>query len=274
MSKHERVIQELDKLTDLCFTISAIVRKDEEFEEEAAKLSTSTLSAETSAYVPVGRESSTQSDQGSDHSDSDSVSSSDQESVLSDSVAADWESVPNLSFLSISENPQPTFSQVVGCSKSVYPFSRVAKSYSFGSESSMANVAGLNYATCTAAQFDAYWQTLTEPQRAVVEQHALNTGSDAVKLAVLLKRDNRKTVEMAALRGQLTAAQQLAQQATVTAATARAATASPPPKWENKEKDVKIRQWIPLVEEYFRGSTANDYLRNASSYLIGKPRSY
>ena len=37
---------------------------------------------------------------------------------------------------------------------------------------------------------------------------------------------------------------------------------------------MNIRQWLPLVEEYLRDTPADQYLRMASSYLNGKPRSY
>ena len=259
--RRERIASTLDRITDLCFVISDLALEDEGKE---AKPSSSTLSAAASVFTPGCKETSTPRSQGSPPS-----------GFLSD----DWESIPDLSVLSLSDTP-PTFSQVVGCgSQSVYvtPLSGVARSQSVDSVGSMAAPApppAPNYATCTAAAFDTYWQNLTEPQRVVAEQNAFANGNDSVKIAVLIKRDNRKTVELGQVRNQLTAAQQLAQQATVTAATARAATANPPPKFENKEKDLKIRQWIPLVEEYFRGSTNADYLRNASSFLAGKPRSY
>lgn len=86
-------------------------------------------------------------------------------------------------------------------------------------------------------------------------QSASTTGSDSIKIAVLIfNRDNWRTVALGQVRFQLTAAQQVAPQSIVIAATARAATASPT-KFENKEKDLRIRRRISLGEESFRDHT-------------------
>ena len=258
--RQERIASSLDRITDLCFTISELALE----EEKEAKPSSSTLSAAASVFVPAKEETSTPADQGSDLSDSDSD---------------DWESVPELSSLSLGDTP-PTFSQVVGCgSQSVYvtPVSKVARArpLSVVATEMAAVPPAPDYANISGAQFDTYWATLPDDNARInAEGAALTHGNPEVKLAVLMKRDTRNTARLGGMAVQLAAAQAVAQQAQQTAATARAAAASPPPKWENKEKDVKIRQWIPLVEEYFRGSADADYLRNASSFLIGKPRSY
>ena len=69
----------------------------------------------------------------------------------------------------------------------------------------------------------------------------------------------------------LAAAQQAQQAAQVAVAAPRL---SPPPKFENKEKDLKIQQWLPMLDVYMAGTPNNQYFRMASSYLGGKPRSY
>jgi hypothetical protein len=49
---------------------------------------------------------------------------------------------------------------------------------------------------------------------------------------------------------------------------------APPPKFENKDKDLEIRKWLPVIEEHYEGCPPEDYLRLASSHLYGKPRSF
>ena len=145
----------------------------------------------------------------------------------------------------------------------------------------------------TVAQFEAGWnQCTTDAARIAYENNALQHGIADVKVAALVHRDQRQTAAMQNMQTQLTAAQQAAiaaQQAAATAAAAAAAAppapavpmavdaaakASPPAKFENKEKDLKIREWIPVVEDYLRNAPNAEYLRMASSYLSGKPRSY
>jgi hypothetical protein len=48
----------------------------------------------------------------------------------------------------------------------------------------------------------------------------------------------------------------------------------PMPRYENKDKDMEILKWLPVVEDYARNCPAGDYLRIVSSFLHGKPRSY
>jgi hypothetical protein len=49
---------------------------------------------------------------------------------------------------------------------------------------------------------------------------------------------------------------------------------APPPKFENKDKDLESRKWLPVIEEHYEGCPSEDYLRLASSHLSGKPRSF
>ena len=208
-----------------------------------------------------------------------------------------------LSLPSVSRDTPPTFSQVVGSSQSVFvtPVRRVVRAQSVDSVTSGVGMAGRgdggrgpgvsggrgvgpaagpaaapavppapNYATCTAAQFDAYWLALGHDAQVIRENNALANGSDAIKVAALLKRDARREQRVNTVVGHMQNAQAMANAAIAV----NAARQAPPAKFEHKEKDPDIRQWIPLVEDYLRLTAAADYLSYASSYLAGKPRVY
>jgi hypothetical protein len=49
---------------------------------------------------------------------------------------------------------------------------------------------------------------------------------------------------------------------------------APPSKFENKEKEASIRQWLPDLELYLANIPNANYLQFAASYLGGKPRVY
>ena len=94
MSKKERIASSLDRITDLCFTISELAI-GESSEGEAAKPSTSTLSPEAAVFNPASKG---------------------KEKVLEEDEECfdrewDWESVPDLP--SESDVP-PSYSQVAG----------------------------------------------------------------------------------------------------------------------------------------------------------------
>jgi hypothetical protein len=38
---------------------------------------------------------------------------------------------------------------------------------------------------------------------------------------------------------------------------------APPPKFENKDKDLEIKKWLPIIEEHYEGCRPEDYLRLA-----------
>ena len=267
MSKKERLASSLDRLSDLCFTISELVI-GEDSEGEVAKPSSSSLRPEAAVFKPAKKER-VSGDQGS-----------------KSAISEDWESVPELPSASV--DTPPTFSQVLGSSSQkvfVTPVRRVVRATSVDSAESgvtMAAVPGAaaaagaippppNFATCTVAQFEQYWAALgTEGAQIAAETIALATGSAPVKVAVLTHRDARNNARIARFNNQLGAAQ-----AQIVAANAQAAArASPPSKFENKESGPTIRQWLPLVEEYLAATPNNEYIRIASSYLAGKPRSY
>ena len=272
MSKKERLATSLEQLSDLCFTISGLVIEDSSEGGEVSTPSSSTLSPAAPVFKPAGKETSTPVNKGSLLSDSESLE--------------DWESVPELP--SVSRDTPPTFSQVVGSSQSVLvtPVRRVVRAASVDSVTSGVGMAGRgagaapgviippppapDYATCTAAQFETYWTSLAEDQQQIAENNAVAAGNDAVKVAALLHRDTRRERRVNAMSVQMRNAQ-----ATANAAIAvNAARQSPPAKFEHKEKDPDIRQWIPLVEQYLRTTPVADYLAYASSYLAGKPRVY
>jgi hypothetical protein len=65
-----------------------------------------------------------------------------------------------------------------------------------------------------------------------------------------------------------------AAQAVAAAAAASAFKPATPPRFENKDKDLDICKWIPIVEDYARTCADGDFLRIVNSFLHGKPRSY
>jgi hypothetical protein len=138
-----------------------------------------------------------------------------------------------------------------------------------------ANTALAFRAACNAAPNDNARQAL--------DQVALTHGTTAVRVEALLKRDERLQVDMAALQASLNvataavnAANANAQAAQAVAAAATASTFKPatPSRYENKDKDMKIGKWLPVVEDYTRTCNDGNYLRIVSSFLHGKPRSF
>lgn len=143
MSDDERLSSYLDRITDLCFSISELrLKKSSEGEVAKPSTSTSALSPEAPAFTPKGKE---------------QVSGS-QESKSA--VSEDWESVPVLPSESVSL--APSYSQVVGSSSQqvfVTPVRRVVRAQSTDTAESGVTMAALpaipNFATCTVAAFEA-----------------------------------------------------------------------------------------------------------------------
>ena len=271
MSKKERLVASLDRITDLCFTISEL-GIGEGSDEEDARPPSSSLSAGAPGFTPARKGlPSTSGIQGS---------------LSSLTISDDWQSVPE--FPSVSEDTPPSFCQVVGGSQSVYvtPVRRTRAQSVDSVSSVMAAPQQPNWATCNAQQFNTYYDNLAgDPQRVIAETAAFQHGVDSVKIAAMLKRDQRRQNELNAAQQAAQQAQAAAQQAQQALAAAQAAQQaaqvavaaprlSPPPKFENKEKDLKIQQWLPMLDTYMAGTPANQYFRMASSYLGGKPRSY
>ena len=278
MSKKERIASSLDRITDLCFTISELAIGENSEEEATAGASTSGLSPEAAVFVPSRK-------------GKEKVPGEEEPTPEEDEECFDreweWQSIPDLP--SESDVP-PSYSQVAGESSQsfwVTPLCQSIRELSVDSGESSAMAAAIpNMVGMTVAQFDQYYNGLqTDPARIAAETQALQQGSDAVKIAVLLKRDNRNHQDMAAMQNQVVAAQQAANQAqqqAAAAAQAQAAAAgaaagikaSPPSKWENKASQPPILEWFDQIEDYLRAAPNADYLRLAASYLNGKPRSY
>jgi hypothetical protein len=118
----------------------------------------------------------------------------------------------------------------------------------------------------TAPAFLAAWNAAPNDNvRQALEQVALTHGTTAVRVEALFKRDERSRADMAALQASLNAATAAvnaananAQAAQAVAAAATASTFKPatPPRYENKDKGMEIRKWLPVVEDYAR--TCND----------------
>ena len=272
MSKKERIASSLDRITDLCFTISELAIGENSEEEATAGASTSGLSPEAAVFEP---------------------SRKGKEEVLEEDEECfdrewDWESVPDLP--SESDVP-PSYSQVAGSTSQavwVTPLCQSIRELSVDSGGSSAMAAAHpNFAGMTVQQFDQYYNGLqNDPARVACETQALAQGGDPIRISVLLKRDNRNHANLTAMQGQLQQAQNTAQQAQQAAAAAAAAQAaavaaaagqvkaSPPSKWENKASNPPIREWFEQIEDYLRNAPNAEYLRLACSYLNGKPRSY
>jgi hypothetical protein len=88
-------------------------------------------------------------------------------------------------------------------------------------------------------------------------------------MAALQASLNAATAAVNAANANAQAAQDVA-----AAATASAFKPNPPPRYENKDKDMETRKWLPIVEDYARTCVDGNYLRTVSSYLHDKPRSY
>ena len=257
MSKKERIASTLEQLSDLCFTIQELVIEDSPGDKKDAGPSTSGLSAAAKAYE-------------SSRKGKEKV---EEQAVSPVTLSEDWESVPDL--VSESSTVPPTFSQVVGGSSQSVFVTPVARTKSVDSVQSevMANVPV--FANMTAAQFTAFLNGLADEQtRIQAEPAALAQGSDAVRLAVMIRREQRTAAALAVVQQQL-AAQAAAQAAAPGAQLGREGPkVAAPSKFENKEREANIREWLPDLELYLANVPNADYLRFAASYLGGKPRVY
>ena len=210
-----------------------------------------------------------------------------------------WEPVPCL--VTPVCKKAPSYSQVVGDSTSqsvgegfmhpgsprtpvVRPVGRVNQ---FAGSTSVASFATLTAQMAgvpqpiplisTRAQFLQLWNATADPaQKIAIENQALATGDDACKVEVMTRRDFRTQGVIANMAAQVQAAVAAANQAQVIANAAGNADRfrpAQPPKFGNKKKDTDVRQWLPIIEDYFRNCPNQDYLRMASSFLENGPRS-
>ena len=244
MSDDERLSSYLDRITDLCFSVSEL-RLKKSSEGEVAKPSTSSglkarLSPEALAFTPASK--------GKEQVSGSQGSKS--------AISEDWESVPVLPSESVSL--PPCYSQVVGSSSQqvfVTPVRRTVRAQSADYVESVVTMAALpnipNFVTCTVAAFEAYWNALPDDAtQAAAETLAPQAGNDPVSLACLRHRDERNAARIQRLDNQLDQAQNQ-----MAAANANAvARAAAPSKFENKETGPDIRQWLPMVEEYLNAT--------------------
>jgi hypothetical protein len=249
MSQKERVAASLEQITLLCFQILGLVVEKEEEKTVSTfptciSSSESRLTATSPSVAPKGKE---------------KVGVFASASVLITPVRS--------GYIDALTKPKPSVS---------------AKGETSSSGSS-AMAAAMQHAN-TAPTFLVAWNAAPDDNaRQTLEQIALAHGTTSVRIEALLKRDERSRADMAALQVSLNAATAAVNAANANAQAAQvvaaAATASvfkpnPPPRYENKDKDMEIRKWLPVVEDYARTCADNDYLRTVSSYLHGKPRSY
>jgi hypothetical protein len=126
-------------------------------------------------------------------------------------------------------------------------------------------------AYATEAAFNALWDAaVTDQARAALEQEAITRSPlQDVQFAAMVKINMRLQATVGQLAGQVTAATAAAQAAGNVDRFRPAA----PPKFGNKKQSGHVRQWTPMIEDYLRTAPDADYIRLASSYLEGGPRS-
>jgi hypothetical protein len=249
MSQKERVAASLEQIILLCFQISGLVVEDEE-EKAVSTFSMCVFSSEsqlTATSPPL--------------------------------VSKDKGKVGVFDFASVLVTP--VCSGYIGALTK--PKSSVFDKVEASSSGSSAMAAPMQHAD-TAPAFLAAWNAAPDDNaKQALEQVALTHGTTAVRVEALLKRDERLQGDMAALHASLNAAiaamnaaNANAQAAQAVAAAATASTFKPatPPRYENKDKDMEIRKWLPVVEDYARTCNDGDSLRIFSFFLHGKPRLY
>jgi hypothetical protein len=249
MSQKERVAASLEQITSLCFQISKFVVEKEE--EKAVSTfpkcissSKSRLTATSPPFVPKDKE---------------KVGVSKSASVVVTHVC--------LGYIGALTEPKSSVYDKVEAS-------------SFGS---LTMAAAMQHAN-TAVAFLAAWNAAPDDNaRPALDPVAITHGTTVVRVEALLKCDERSRADMVALQASLNAAtadvnavnaNAQAAQAVSAAATASAFKPHPPLRYENKDKDMEIHKWLPVVEDYARTCADGNYLRTVSSYLHGKPRSY
>jgi hypothetical protein len=126
-------------------------------------------------------------------------------------------------------------------------------------------------AATQAKAWEASWTAAADDAARILIE---NQGRESPN-AEIARRANEKTIsrlmtEMVSVRKEAAEAKEAAAAARVSERFKPAL----PPKFGNKEKDLEIRKWLPVVEEYLVGCPVEDYLNLAGSYLEGRPRSY
>jgi hypothetical protein len=126
-------------------------------------------------------------------------------------------------------------------------------------------------AYASGAQFNAQWNAcVTDQAHAPLDQEAVSRSHiQDVQFVAMVKINLRLQATVGQLAGQVQAATVAAQAAENVDRFRPAA----PPKYENKKQSGHVRQWMPIIEDYLRTAPDADYIRLASSYLEGDPRS-
>jgi hypothetical protein len=137
-----------------------------------------------------------------------------------------------------------------------------------------------------AAGFLAAWNTAPLDQaRDNLEQEAINCSpAQDVQFSATMKINLRLQATVGQLtnqvnqaQGQMAAANTIARQAQPAAQGAanvdRFRPAAPPSKYGHKKKGEHVGPWIPVIEDYLQTAPNEDYIRLASSYLEGGPKS-
>jgi hypothetical protein len=125
----------------------------------------------------------------------------------------------------------------------------------------------------------------SDEARILLEDESFNSPDHSIVVEVLKKRSERQAQLVQTLMAQVQASMANAAAAKTQADAVLAAQAAhpanserfkpaPPPKLENKDKDLEIRKWLLVIEEHYEGCPSEDYLRLASSHLSGKFRSF
>jgi hypothetical protein len=126
-------------------------------------------------------------------------------------------------------------------------------------------------AYASGAQFNVHWDAcVTDQACAALEQEAISRSPiQDVQFAAMVKINLRLQATVGQLAGQVQAATAAAQAAGNVDCFRPAA----PPKNGNKKQSGHVRQWTSMIEDYLCTASDADYIRLASSYLEGGPRS-
>jgi hypothetical protein len=192
----------------------------------------------------------------------------------------DWEDIPYNPVPITPLSSRPRFSQVVGSSLESpvvppSPISVAACAMANAGQAGGAQPVGGNppppLAYASGAQFNTLWNAaVTDQARAALEQEAITRSPiQDVQFAAMVKINLRLQGTVGQLASQVAAATAAAQAAGSVDRFRPAA----PPKYGNKKQSGHVRQGTPMIKDYLCTAPDADYIRLASSYLEGGPRS-
>ncbi len=282
LSALERIaeISDLPEVTELCFQISGLVFTEPQGQEKSCREEGESSSSAVAKY-PVAEGPALKG-----------------KAKVEFVKEPDWEPVPCL-VTPLCKKP-PSYSQVVGScmQRPVFgPVTPESSSRPSGSRETGAATRGFQAVADAmagtiqnAGGFNNAWDNAADDNaRQQLETVGMNHPLADVRIAALMKRDARNQALIAQLGQNAQAAIQAANAAALAAQnaqnTANAAQAAQagggaprfrpanPPKYANKKKDPDLREWLLTIEDFYRQAQDVDYLRLASSYLEGGPRS-